>query len=112
MHDRLFVCQRQAPTLQFRAVQLCITLRIAPNFQPSRPSSIIYSTSPARLFIPPDNSLPAGDSPRVVSDAAQRPLLQSGGEMTTTTITYTYDALYRLTNATYSTGDVFTYTYR
>jgi hypothetical protein len=48
----------------------------------------------------------------VVSDAAQRPLLQSGGEMTTTTITYTYDALYRLTNATYSTGDVFTYTYR
>jgi YD repeat-containing protein len=47
----------------------------------------------------------------VVSDAAQRPLLQSGGEMTTTTITYTYDALYRLTNATYSTGDVFTYTY-
>jgi RHS repeat-associated protein len=27
------------------------------------------------------------------------------------TITYTYDALYRLTNATYSTGDIFMYTY-
>jgi len=38
------------------------------------------------------------------------PLQQTGGEVTTT-ITYTYDSLYRLTNATYSTGDVFTYTY-
>ena len=56
-------------------------------------------------------SLPAGASSRVVSDAAQRPLLQSGGEMTTTVITYTYDALYRLTNATYSDGTSFQYTY-
>ncbi len=33
------------------------------------------------------------------------------GAGTSTTITYLYDNLYRLTNATYSTGDVFTYTY-
>jgi len=30
---------------------------------------------------------------------------------TTITVTYGHDALYRLTNAAYSTGDVFTYTY-
>ena len=33
------------------------------------------------------------------------------GTITTTVISYTYDALYRLTEADYSTGDVFTYTY-
>jgi RHS repeat-associated protein len=33
------------------------------------------------------------------------------GTITTTVISYTYDALYRLTEANYSTGDVFTYTY-
>jgi len=37
--------------------------------------------------------------------------VSSPATVATTTIAYTYDSLYRLANATYSAGDVFTYTY-
>jgi YD repeat-containing protein len=36
---------------------------------------------------------------------------QASAGSSSTTITYAYDNLYRLTNTTYSTGQVFTYTY-
>jgi YD repeat-containing protein len=37
--------------------------------------------------------------------------VSAAGELVTTTITYDYDPLYRLTSAAYSSGEVYTYTY-
>jgi YD repeat-containing protein len=52
-------------------------------------------------------SLPGGVFPREMSDYAMLPLLSQSGPVT---ITYTYDPLYRLTAADYSTGESFDYT--
>jgi PKD repeat protein len=39
-------------------------------------------------------------------------VVSAGGGLVTTTIAYDYDPLYRLISATYSGGEVYTYTYR
>jgi RHS repeat-associated protein len=59
-----------------------------------------------RLLLTTDTTyIPTGFGP---AESAQPSALTT---TLTRTIVYTYDNLYRLTNATYSTGEVFTYTY-